>query len=153
MPCKVGSTRHLFQTSPLYLNEMMYNKHLGNRDTRDKCTVLCLIIFSTFNILSHPWLTTFPGFSGHEKWLVFIYTNYFSVSPFFFFLEDNCFTTLCWFLTYISMNQPQVYTCPHPPHPSRLSQSTGLSSLCHTAMFFLLLLFVSIISKLIVVGV
>ena len=28
---------------------------------------------------------------------------------------------LCWFLSYISMNQPQVYTCPLPPEPpSRL---------------------------------
>ena len=41
---------------------------------------------------------------------------------------------LCWFLPYISMNQPQVYTCPLPleplshlpPHPTVLvCQSTG----------------------------
>ena len=32
----------------------------------------------------------------------------------FFKLEDNHFTILCWFLPYISMNQPQVYTCPLP---------------------------------------
>ena len=32
----------------------------------------------------------------------------------FFKLEDNCFTILCWFLPYISMNQPQVYLCPLP---------------------------------------
>ena len=47
-------------------------------------------------------------------------------------------------LPYINMNPPQVYTCspswnplppPTPPHPSRLSQSTGLSSLHHTANF------------------
>ena len=25
---------------------------------------------------------------------------------FFFKLEDNCFTMLCWFLPYISVNQP-----------------------------------------------
>ena len=30
-------------------------------------------------------------------------------SRFFFKLEDNCFTILCWFLPYNSMNQPQVY--------------------------------------------
>ena len=32
-------------------------------------------------------------------------------------MEDNCFITLCWFLPYIIMNQPQVYTCPLPPEP------------------------------------
>ena len=39
---------------------------------------------------------------------------------------------LCW---YININQPQAYICSLPPisHPSRLSQSTGLSSLCHIA--------------------
>ena len=54
-------------------------------------------------------------------------------SAFFFF---NCFTISCWPLPYI-MNQPQVYMCSLPPEspltshsiqPSRLSQSTGLSS-------------------------
>ena len=58
-------------------------------------------------------------------------------------LEDNCFTILGWFLPYINMNQPQVYTCPlsleRPSHlppysnSSRLSQSSGLSFLSHTA--------------------
>ena len=54
-------------------------------------------------------------------------------------LEDNCFTIFCWFLPYVNINQPQVYIYPFPPkspsHPillSRLSQSTGLSSLHHT---------------------
>ena len=51
------------------------------------------------------------------------------------FWLDNYFTILWWFLPYISMNQPQVYTCPlHPkPHsplppdpiPLGLSQSTS----------------------------
>ena len=59
-----------------------------------------------------------------------------------FLLEDNCFIMLCWFLPYVNMNPPQVCICPSllnvPPisltiHPSRLSQGTGLSSLCHTA--------------------
>ena len=62
-------------------------------------------------------------------------------SPFFFLLEGDCFTILCWFLPYISMIQPQVYICPlspegtspTPSHPARLSQSTVLSSLCYTA--------------------
>ena len=47
-------------------------------------------------------------------------------------MEDNCFTVLCWFLPYISMNQPKVYICPLPLEPSfhsilpfRLSESTG----------------------------
>ena len=36
-------------------------------------------------------------------------------------MEDNCFITLCWFLPYIIMNQPQVYTCPLPPEPPPVS--------------------------------
>ena len=54
-------------------------------------------------------------------------------------LEDNCSIILCWPLPYINMNQPQVYISPvapkYPPisHSSRLSQSTGLSSLRCTA--------------------
>ena len=45
------------------------------------------------------------------------------------------------FMPYIDMNQPQVDVCLLPPEPppisllippSRLSQSTGLSSLCHS---------------------
>ena len=43
-------------------------------------------------------------------------------------MKDDCFTTLCWFLPYINMNQPQVHTCPLPaespsplpPHPTPL---------------------------------
>ena len=68
----------------------------------------------------------------------FFFKNYFQ-------LEDNCFSILCWFLPYNNMNQPWVHICPLPPeppppfttpsYPSRLSQSTGLSSLCHTANF------------------
>ena len=36
-----------------------------------------------------------------------------------FWLEDNCFTILCWFLPYINMNWPKVYVCllPHT-HPT-----------------------------------
>ena len=59
-----------------------------------------------------------------------------------FLLEDNCLTILCRFLPYINMSQLQVYICPLPPeppllfpspsHPSRLSQSGRLSSLCST---------------------
>ena len=36
----------------------------------------------------------------------------------FFKLEDNCFTIFCWFLPYISVDQPQVYICPLPPEPT-----------------------------------
>ena len=43
-------------------------------------------------------------------------------------MKDNCFTTLCWFLPCINMNQPLVYICPLPfetpshlpPHPASL---------------------------------
>ena len=47
-------------------------------------------------------------------------------------METNYFTILWWFLPYIDMNQPQVYTYGtpfpplSPPHPSGLSQSTLL---------------------------
>ena len=54
-------------------------------------------------------------------------------------LEGNCSAVLCWPLTLINTNQPQVYICPIPPetpshfpppsHSSRLSQNTVLSSL------------------------
>ena len=49
---------------------------------------------------------------------------------------------LCWPLPHINMNQPQAYIwplllnpllSPAASHPSRLGQSTRLSSLCHTA--------------------
>ena len=49
-------------------------------------------------------------------------------------MEANCFTILWWFLPYIDMNPPRVYTCPpswallpppSPSHPSGLSQCTG----------------------------
>ena len=75
--------------------------------------------------------------------------NLFSfIFPLFILLEDNCFTLLCWPLPYINMNQPQVYICPllpespshllHYPSPLILSQSSGLSSHCHTANSHLL---------------
>ena len=58
----------------------------------------------------------------------------------FLFLENDCFTILFWFLPYINKNS-HMYTYVSsllnlpliPSHPFRLSQSTGLSSLCHTA--------------------
>ena len=66
-------------------------------------------------------------------------------SSFFFNLvlieKDNRFTILCWFLSYNTVNQPQVYTFPlslEPPSrppaipPSGLSQSAKLCSLCYT---------------------
>ena len=43
---------------------------------------------------------------------------------------------LCWFLSYINMNQPQIYIGPlplePPSRPCRLSQNTRLNSLCPT---------------------
>ena len=32
-------------------------------------------------------------------------------------MEDNCFTILCWFLPYVTMNQPEAYICPFPVEP------------------------------------
>ena len=58
----------------------------------------------------------------------------------------NC-NPMCWILPHNSVNRPQVYVCPsllrHPPsptpsHPSKLSENTRLSSLCHTANSHLL---------------
>ena len=51
-----------------------------------------------------------------------------------FLLEDNWLTTVCWFLPYINMNQPQEYKCSLPleplshlpPHPTHLG--------CHRAL-------------------
>ena len=46
---------------------------------------------------------------------------YFFFSNFFFKLEDNCFTIVCWPLPQLNMNQPQAYTGALPPeHHSRL---------------------------------
>ena len=59
-----------------------------------------------------------------------------------FLIARYFFTILCWFLPYISMNQPQVYICPLsleppsrlPPHPTSLGCHRALDcSLCHTA--------------------
>ena len=49
-------------------------------------------------------------------------------------MKDNCFTILCWFLSYINMNQPQIYICSFPleppsdlpPHPTHWG--------CHRAL-------------------
>ena len=35
-----------------------------------------------------------------------------------FWLEDNCFTILCWFLPYIITNQPWVHRCPLSLEPT-----------------------------------
>ena len=37
-----------------------------------------------------------------------------SIFQIYFSLKDNCFTMLCWFLPYISMNQSWVYICSLP---------------------------------------
>ena len=54
------------------------------------------------------------------------------------FIRGNCFTILYWSLPCIKMNQispPSLTSCPFstPPQPSRLSQSTEFSFVCHTA--------------------
>ena len=60
-------------------------------------------------------------------------------------LEYNCFTMVCQFLLYNKVNQLHIHMSPYlfplaspslPPslsHPSRLSQSTELISLCYVA--------------------
>ena len=64
--------------------------------------------------------------------------SFFWEKTLFFFL---IFTTLCWFQPHNNANQrkytyiPSLLSLPSTPssHPSRLSQSTGLSSPCYTA--------------------
>ena len=61
----------------------------------------------------------------------------------YFWLRDNCFIILCWFLLYINMYQPlnthmppaswTSLPLPSLSHSSRLSQSPGMSSLSYTA--------------------
>ena len=48
----------------------------------------------------------FPSSSRLKK----IFFNF----KFIFWLKDNCFTELCWFLPDVTMNQPSVYLCPLP---------------------------------------
>ena len=78
------------------------------------------------------WMRSF--IRGSNKWTLGIHVGFFSF--FFFKLEDNCFTILCWPLPYINMNQPQVIMYPLPPEPPpsfpisshpRLSQGRGWS--------------------------
>ena len=75
---------------------------------------------------------------------------------FVFWLEDNCFTILCWFLPSINMNRPQVYLiCPlpceyvpslcdspshSPPHPTPLGcrRALGWTPQSHIANSHLL---------------
>ena len=83
---------------------------------------------------------------------------FFTFSPlllFYFYLEDNCFTVLYWFLLYNNLNQPYVYIhsslLSFPPDPSqppthwilssRLSQSTrlGPSSLPLALCFYMIM--------------
>ena len=67
-------------------------------------------------------------------------------------MEDNCFTMLCWFLPYNSVNEheeshiPFPQEPPTPPHPARWPPSSGLGSLCYTAHFHLLLFNHSVVS-------
>ena len=84
-------------------------------------------------------LVPFP--LARKNRILCIYESVF-IFPLCILLEDNCFTRLCGPLPYINMNQPQVYICPllpespsylpHYPTPLILSQSSGLSSHCHT---------------------
>ena len=73
-------------------------------------------------ILCHPLLlpSIFPSIKvfSNESVLQVRLPKYwsFSISPSneYSFIEDNCFTILCWFLLCINMNQPKVYICPLP---------------------------------------
>ena len=62
-------------------------------------------------------LQCFPNTEIYHLWIMRALFIPFLPSLFFFLLEDNCFTILCWPLPYINMNQPQVYTCPLSPEP------------------------------------
>ena len=71
---------------------------------------------------------------------------------FFFLLEDNCFTPVCWFLPYINMNQPQVKVSPslpleaashlsHYPAPLHYPTAPDLSCPHHNSNFPLMIWF------------
>ena len=52
---------------------------------------------------------------GHSRLDEYGYDNCVTHSfKVYFYLEDNCFTMLCWFLPCYNVNQPQVDTCPLP---------------------------------------
>ena len=85
---------------------------------------------STAHKLSCPssaLLSPAQGQGGQEALLLQVLgpvgmTRVFGVCLFFFFLlEYNCFTMLCWFLLYNSVSQLCVYNSPSllslPPHP------------------------------------
>ena len=61
------------------------------------------------------WFFRIPTFFFPEEFLVSNFTKFWCsgnmvlfnmLCVFFFYLKDNCFTVLCWFLPNINMNQP-----------------------------------------------
>ena len=77
-----------------------------------------VLVTQSFPTLCNPVDCSPPDFSVHGI-LFFNYLNWRTI------------TMLWWFLLYISVYRPQVYTCPCilnplPPYPSRLSWSIGL---------------------------
>ena len=98
-------------------------------------------LFLNWNIVD---LQCHVNFFCTTDWFSYIWTyEYILFSIFFpfmhfFWLEDNCFAMLCWFMPYnrwISHNYIHIYCAPlslppfPPSHPSRSSQSNRLGSL------------------------
>ena len=113
----------------------------GCQDTRlpssdvQKCLQLCPNV---------PWGTKLSPVENHcSKWssinmTVFSLMTYMSFLTFYFliyfYLEDNCFTVLYWFLPYNDVNQLWVDPCPPSPEPPShpLPHPTPLG--CHRAL-------------------
>ena len=53
----------------------------------------------------------------------------------YFYLKDNCFTVLVWFLPCLNMNQPQVYICPLPREPPSQLPAFPAPLGCYRALF------------------
>ena len=53
-----------------------------------------------------------PALQANTVSFLYLLKNFFFSLFIYFPLKDNCFKIFCWFLSYINMNQPQVYICP-----------------------------------------
>ena len=60
----------------------------------------------------------FSLFLSHKSGCCFLQgLHYWLFAFLFFFFNSKIIATLCWFLPYINMDQPQVYICPLPCKP------------------------------------
>ena len=83
-----------------------------------------------FSCSSYLRQTLFPFLSPYSAY-------FFSFN---FLLQGIGFTTLCWFLPYINMNQPQVYICLLPLEPPPISHY--LFSFIHNPTWYFIYVFI-----------